>query len=245
MAIAIDSRQSGTYTTGASSLSWSHTVGSISNGILVVGSGEASGSNFNVSSVVWDSGGANTALSNTVNGTAARKNDTATQGWAELWYLLAPASGTKTVKVTYGGSTAGGTGSVSLSGVAQSSTFNASSPQTSSGSDPTQPSLTVTSSSGEWVIDCVDDNKNTNGDALTNGASQNLISTQGSGSTGVTMGMSDESSGGASVTMSWTGVTTSAPWSQVAFSLLAAGAATATGWGQLVVNARNNPVVRF
>lgn len=226
MAIALDSRQSGTYTTGATSLSWSHTVGaSLSNSILVVGSGEASGSNFNVSSVVWDSGGANTALSNTVNGTAARKNDSATQGWAELWYLLSPASGTKTIKVTYGGSTAAGTGSESLSGVAQSSTFNASSPQTSSGSDPTQPSLTVTSATGEWVIDCVDDNKNANSDALTKGASQTLISTQGANQLGITMGMSDEA-GAATVAMTWTGVTTSAPWAQVGFSLKPAAAAS-------------------
>ena len=218
MAIALDSRNTGATSTSASTLSWSHTVGSgLSNSILVVGSGEGNGSNNNVSSVVWDSGGANTALSNTINGTAARKNDTASQCWAELWYLLSPAAGTKTIKVTYGGTIGGGTGSESWSGVDQTTPFNAASPQVANGNSPTQPSITVTSAAGEQVIDAVVDNENTV-DTLAVGGGHTTYAVHNPGSANVAMGGAD-AAGAATVTMSWSGVTLSAPWAQVAVSM--------------------------
>lgn len=220
MAIAVDSRQTGTSSTGASSLSWNHTVGSISNGILLAMPQVSSGTGVSVSSVVWDSGGANTALTR-----KGQKQDSGT-GWAEIWHLLSPASGTKLIKVTYSASAAVTTGSASYSGVDQTTPFNAASPESAAGTTATA-TVNITSAVGELVIDSVNDNENAP-DTLVVGGGQTTISNISVGTN--TAGACSEEAGAASVTMSWSGLTLSAPWAIVGVSLKPVSAGFSIAW---------------
>jgi hypothetical protein len=206
-----DARQSGASSAGASSLSWSHTVGAgLSNTILEVMPQESSGTGISVSTVVWDDGGANTPLTR-----KGRTQDAGT-GWAENWFLLSPASGTKTIKVTNTGSCACTAGSASYSDVDQVTPFNAASPQTATGSGGTA-SLNVTSASGELVIDSINDNTTVGPDTLVpNGSQTQIHSITVSNNTS---GGSSDKPGAPSVTMSWTGLNGSPPWALVGVSL--------------------------
>lgn len=226
MAIAIDSRNVGTKSAAAASLSWTHTVGAaLTNGFLIVGCYGANSPRPTVSGVLWDSGVTNVAMSNTVNAVAAVKAD-ASFANVYLWYLAAPAAGAKTVKVTYSATCECSAGSESLSGVDGSSTFNASSPQSNARSTNVNPTTAVTSAAGEWVVDAVSCIVNGAG-AVTPvvGASQTQMFSQSNGA-GVSLGCgSDEAAAGASTTMDWTGFTTNNDGTaQVAFSLKAAAA---------------------
>lgn len=209
MAVSVDSRNAGTSSASAASLTWSHTVGAISNGILLVMPQCSSATGVTISSVVWDDGGANTALTR-----KGQKQDSGT-GWAEIWYLLSPAPGTKNIKVTYSAAVACTAGSASYSGVDQATPFNAASPQSASGTTATA-TVDITSAGGELVIDSVNDNENTIDTLVVGGGQTTIHNITVSNNTA---GASSEEAGAASVTMSWTGLTLSAPWAIIGVSL--------------------------
>jgi hypothetical protein len=129
-----------------------------------------------------------------------------------------PAGGAATVTVTYPApsGTHASAGSSSWSGVDQVTPFNAASPQGSTGTAPTQPSLSVTSAVGEQVIDAVIDNE-VNTDTLVVGGSQTSIfnHTQGANIAGA----GSDLAGSASVSMSWSGITGGATWAQAGVSI--------------------------
>jgi hypothetical protein len=215
VAIGTPTRNAGATSTAASTLSWSHTVGASEN-FLTVCADLASAVRPTISSVVWDAGGANTAL--TRKGGAP---ESAGFGGADIWSLTAPVSGTKTITVTYSGSCECGTGSSSWSGVDQTTPFNAASPQTATGTGTAaQPNLSVTSTAGEWVIDSVIDAIAASlDDTLVVNVSQTQISNHDRGAGKSSGASSDEAAVGASTAMTWTGVGASDTWAQVGVSL--------------------------
>lgn len=222
MAIAIDLRSAGANSAGASTISWTHTVGSgLSGGLLQVGTQTGAGAVVAISSVVWDNGGANTALSKTVNGVAATQIDGGNQVEGGWWWLASPASGAKTILVTAASSCELSAGSESVSGAA--GTFNAASPQKAQFASNVNPSTTVTTASGEWVIDLIGGSFLTATDTPVVGAGQTQIHSHNQGAATSYGAGSDEAAVGVTTVMSWTGITTNTADSvQVSVSLLPA-----------------------
>lgn len=230
MAITVDSRNAGTNAAGVTSLSWSHTVGaSLSNSILIV-MGETNHSpNVSMSGVNWDDTGTPAALSKTINSVAAEVLDTGVSGtWASLWYLLAPVSGTKTIKITPASSADLMGGSASYAGVAQSGTFNAASPHLTGRGANTNPTTSVTSATGELVIDSLGVGQSGALGTITVGSGQTQIFQQNIGNF-IALGAGSDEAGAATVTMDWTGMTVNTfGTAQVCVSLVpAAGGLTA------------------
>lgn len=221
MAITVDARNTGAQSLAASvnstTMSWNHTLGAGSNALLIaIVAQDAAAA---TTSVVWDDGGTNVAMTkigSVVTGSTR----------AEIWYLKNPATtGTKAIKATWSGTHHGNGGSISLFGVDQSTTFNAASPQTATGATGTDPSLTVTSASGQLVIDSwVQDNSAPEITEPVVGAGQNYIiahsNTVAAGS--ISSGGSDEASTGATVAMTWDigGAGGNGAWAQVGISLI-------------------------
>jgi len=103
--------------TNAASLSWSHTVGTAADTVLVVGlaTEDTSTASLAVSKVTFNG----VALTPVPNSIATAGSTTLDQ--SQLYYLLNPAPGTHSVAVTFKGAVNGvSAGSVSLSGVQQS-----------------------------------------------------------------------------------------------------------------------------
>lgn len=119
-AISFDAASTSGDETGVNPFSWSHTTGTLTNGLLIVtvhGRG-TSGTNIAVSGVTYNS----TAM------TKAREDisETAVGSWTfmatSIWYLAAPSSGANTVEVTYAGTvTRCVGGGITYAGMMQSS----------------------------------------------------------------------------------------------------------------------------
>jgi putative pyrroloquinoline-quinone-binding quinoprotein len=169
--------------TGQSSLSWSHTT-SGTNRVLLVGVSWVGSQT--VSSVTY-AGTAMTSIGSVINGSNAR---------AQLFYLVAPATGANTVQVTM---SAAATeivgGAVTFTGANQTTPVGTFASATGNSS---APSVTVTSNAGETVIDTVEVNSST---AMTAGGAQTQrwqmqpTNFRGAGST---------EPGASTLTMSWT-----------------------------------------
>lgn len=134
-----------TVASGNGSLSWTHTMGAGSGGYLVVGC--AFGGN------VTDAG---VNLSATYNGSTMSSAgsvihaNNASNGFAQIFNLQGPTIGSNTVTVSVTGTTGGWSlecGSTSFIGAGGSGNYN-----TAAGSS-TSPALTVTSASGDMVVD--------------------------------------------------------------------------------------------
>ena len=189
--------------TSASSLTWSHTVGTGSNGILIIDVSIRTNAGVTVSSVTY--GG----VALTYIGSATSSKD-----HAEMWYLKVPVTGTANVVVTLTGSENVAAGATNFFGVDQTTSYGSLTTGNGSG----DPSLTVASATGELVIDAVSDR---DVDSETVGAGQTLLLTTkaGSASNDAWVGSSTEA-GAASVTMSWTTTGAGAgEWAAVAVSL--------------------------
>src|SRR5438046_7052117 len=145
-AIAVESTSSAS-AKAASSLTWSHTVSPSPNRILMVG---VSNNNTTrpVSSVTY--GG--TALTR-----IGFQNAPGTQNRMELWSLIAPSPGTANVVVTFSGSVDSVGGAIVFSGVDQATPLGT---FASANGSNASPSVTVSSASGQVVIDTLA----TNGD---------------------------------------------------------------------------------
>lgn len=208
-AIVADSPASSAATAAqAISLSWSHTVGTNPGRILIVGVSLRDG-NTSVQSVKFG------AASLTVLGT---QNGPGNQNRSEMWYLLAPASGTATITVTLTQAKAIAAGAVSFSGVVQSA------PSVASASGGTSAaSVAIASATGSVVIDTITANGDAN--SLTAGGAQTVrwSTWSGNGDASNARGAASTQPGASSVTMSWT-LGASKPWTMVAASLTAGAA---------------------
>jgi hypothetical protein len=94
---------------GVTSISWSHTVGSSSNRLLIV---SVTANSAGASTVTY--GGVNLTKLGSVSGTSV---------YSEIWYLKNPTSGTATIAVNFSSSNTAVAGSISYSNVNQTTTF--------------------------------------------------------------------------------------------------------------------------
>ena len=188
------SSTSGTATTQ----SWTHTVGSGNNRILIVTTGSQ---NVNANTVTFN-GVALTLIGRQIDGGGATR--------ISMWYLLSPATGAGTIQVTYAsGSDAKVMGASSWSNVNQASPIGTFGSQ--SGSSGTTASVAVTSATNEIVVDAV---SYEGLGSLTASAPQ--VERWNVGLIDVVGGHSSKA-GASSVTMSWT--IPSSPWAIGAVSL--------------------------
>jgi hypothetical protein len=219
-AISVDARATGAQSiaaganVNATTATWTHTVGALSaNSILIVVLAQDSGAL--ASSVVWDQGGTNVALT---------RKGSATTGSVrvEIWFLKNPSpQGAKSVRVTVSPSAHIIAGSASFDGVDQATTFNAASPQTATGASGTNPSLAVTTTSGEWAVNVAVQDLTGAGGTPTKNASDNYIFSGANTVSGtIEGGGSDRSASGSSVTQTWTMQPSTGAWAQVGVSLL-------------------------
>ena len=202
-AIAFDSAVSKS-AVNAASVTWSHTVGTGTSTILVVGlaTEDTSSSVLNVASITYN-GVALTAVPN-----SAATAGSSTLDKSQLFYLLNPAAGAHTVAVTFGGAVNGvSAGSISLSGVAQSAPSAAAINTATSGT--TISANIAVSTAGSWLVDAA--NSGAGNATLTPGASQTKR-----------WGIGQSSSGGAGSTESVSSAgTASASWTASSSSQLA------------------------
>ncbi len=150
--ISFDAATPATSCSSCSSLSFQHTVGSGSNRLLVVTVGVERDSGENVVSGVTYAG---QPLAK-IRGEIAQPGG-ATEGHAELWYLLAPPSGNGTVVISTGGGSGNvgqiHGGAISLEGVAQQAP-EADAGNNLIGAGPISTNIT-TLTDGAWLIDAV------------------------------------------------------------------------------------------
>jgi hypothetical protein len=141
---AVGPSSAGTATTGTS-LSWSHTC-SGTNRLLVVSVsiGMAGGDTNHVTSVTYNS------VAMTSIAKVHSNNDVT--GYVEMFYLIAPSTGTNTVQVTGNETADMVSGSVSFTGVDQSTPLSNTATNWGSG---TNISVSVTSATGNMVVDGV------------------------------------------------------------------------------------------
>ncbi len=129
---------------GSATLSWAQTVGTLNDGIIIVG---VSAYNNNVSTITdVDSGGTHTltkVASSTGTGGAGMRDD--------LWYWLGPKSGTNTIHVTQAAADHMGAFSASFSGVNQTTPFGTAVANFGSGTSATSSSVSV--SVNQVVVD--------------------------------------------------------------------------------------------
>lgn len=178
---------------------WTHTV-SGDNRILIVGvSINQSNQKESVSSITFNGRGL------TSIGAAVRNNDLQT----ELWYLLAPETGTYNILVTLTRAARFVAGAISLNGVDQNTPLGTFAGTSGNGNTP---SVTVSSEEGGLVVDMM--GFATSSYTATAGAGQTQqwaeVTTNGTASNNV-RGYSSTEAGAASVTMSWT-ISTGTKW---------------------------------
>ena len=137
--ITFDATSTG-HSSGTTSLSWSHTVGSNDSRLLIVG--VSVGTTTNVSSVTY--GG--------VSLTRLTYKDNGSQNRTELWYLKNPSSGAANIVVNMASSAMLTAGATSWYNVDQDTTFGT--PVTASGST-TTPTVNVSSAVNDMVVDVV------------------------------------------------------------------------------------------
>ena len=186
-----------------SSLTWSHTVGSGNDRVLIVGvSMFDSGSNI-VSSVAYG-GQALTRI----------EQDSSSKTHAEMWMLTAPVEGTADIVVSLTKAVNVVAGATAYSGVDQSTPYST----VATGNGSSDPTFTVASAAGELVVDIVAD-RDVNSETVGAGQTAQWVLKNGTASSDAWGGSSSEQ-GAASVTMSWSTVGAGAgEWAAVAVSL--------------------------
>ncbi|MDB5862777.1 MAG: hypothetical protein JWO70_583, partial [Betaproteobacteria bacterium] len=207
LAIGADAASSAATVGAQSALTFAHTVGSGTDRLLVV---EVSTDSTQPVTSVTYGGTALTQLSAITDG--------ANKVRAEVWYLVAPSSGTANVVVSLGSGKEFVAGATSFSGVDQSTTFGT--PVTAEGAGGA-PSVTVASAVGEIVFDVVALRDRTSGAA---GGAQTALwtNTNGTGSADA-WGGSSTSAGAGSVTMGWSSAGGGAgEWAAIAVAMKAA-----------------------
>jgi uncharacterized repeat protein (TIGR02543 family) len=149
-AIAFDAASNGGLAASGSTFTWSHTVGTGTNRVLVVGveQEDTNTADMTISSVTYN-GAAMTAIAN-----SQVSDGTTTVNRAQLFYQVNPASGAHNVVVTFAGTVNGASaGAVSLSGAAQSGPEAVATNHLGSGSTISTNITTLTA--GAWVVDVI------------------------------------------------------------------------------------------
>jgi hypothetical protein len=191
--------QAGNYDYNTTSITWSHTVGAGNDRILVVRVSNINAT-VSVSSVTYG-GTALTSLASATSGAGA------TNARASIWYLVAPPVGTATVLVTLSAKTWAIGNSDNYSGVSQYAPFG---PTASATGSSTAPAVTVTSATGDLVLDA--GAAQGAAGAAAGGAGQTISSAgTGSATTDVLVFFSTKAGAASSTPMSWT-LTSSSPW---------------------------------
>ena len=194
-AIAFDSAAT-KVATNAASASWTHTVGTGTNTVLIVGlaTEDTSTTSLAVSAITYNG----VAMTAVASSTATAGSSTLDR--TQLFYLLNPAAGAHTVAITFGGAVNGvSAGSVSLSGVAQSAPTAAAINTATSG---TASSASVAvATAGSWIVDVA--NSGASNATLTAGSSQTKrwgVSQSNSGGAGSTAAPASTGT----ISVSWT-----------------------------------------
>lgn len=196
--IVFDSSSQQASTTATSSLSWSHTVGTGSNRILIVG----------VS--IRDEGEEVTGITRGVQTLTRAGERERNRARVEIWYLIAPNPGTATINITLSDDTEVVGGAVSLAGVNQSQDLTTQ--FDSADNNNSTPSVNITPATvNAWVVDTLAFRQRggsaANGATATVGAGQTQRWNTQSGYGGGEIGGAGSTEGPvnpvASVTMSW------------------------------------------
>jgi hypothetical protein len=169
--IAFDAVGSGNNSGGSTTISWTHTTGSGTNRIMIVGV-SIRNTTVSVSSITYGAQSLTFIRSDTHPSATIR---------SELWYLIAPASGSATVTVILSGASRATGGSCTYTGVDQTSPLDANAGGTGRSSSPSQ-SVTV-NTANSWLL----------------------------GHLAISGSTSTVTSGGAGQTMRWDQVTTGTP----------------------------------
>jgi Divergent InlB B-repeat domain len=208
----------GTGAANAGSVSFSHTTGTGSSRLLVVGVSWNNGSDVRtISSVTFTPGGGGAAqpLALAVHHTHSTQNRD-----SSIYYLVNPPSGnTGTVAITFSSTVASGivAGAANFAGVDQTTPIGVTNFADSGSAQNTTPSVTVSGLAGnELVIDNVFQGASSSSQTLTAGSGQTQRWNDFAGSTRAAA--STEQAGGSSVTMSWTAAS-NAYWDIVAAAI--------------------------
>lgn len=224
MAIAVDARSNGAQGSAAT-VTWSHTVAG-SDRILLVAASITGTTTATVSSVTF--GAASFTQYATVNLTTVG-NGLGGPMRVYLFRLIAPATGTDTITVncSYGGTGYAMGSSISLTGVDQTTPFNAAGPHTQNTTN-AQPSVVVTSAADEWCIAAFSAVSNPDPTPVA-GAGQTTIGDRYQSPSNIFMQhlFTDEDAGGSPVTLDYTSVNTDPAWGigGIGASLMPAGGA--------------------
>lgn len=214
MAVAFDAvgpSSAGATAAGATSVTFAHTCTG-SNTLLIVGT--AVGVNGTPATSATYAGVTMTSL-----GKVSTNNQAS--GFVEMWYLVAPATGTNNVIITSGAGADFSAGSISFTGVDQTTPVGT--PVTSFGDGGvTAPAATVTgTTTGNMVVDVV-----ANGSSITASTKTQRWLRNTNGNSGAGNGAGSTAAAGGSVTM---GYTASADWwSMIAVEVRAASGGAAT-----------------
>jgi len=138
--IAFDAASSGSNGGGSTSVSWSHTTGSGWNRNMIVGVSIRT-TTVSVSSITYGAQSLTFLRADTHPSATIR---------SELWYLIAPTSGTATVTVTLSGTSKATGGSCTYTGVAQTSPLDANGGGTGTSNSPSR-SVTV-NTANSWLL---------------------------------------------------------------------------------------------
>ena len=214
MAIAFDAASTFSPAVASSSQTFSHTA-SGADRILVVATG-VTGTTNAVSGVTY----------NTVALTKLNHSEDAGDARVELWYLVAPDTGTHDVVVTMAASSRVCGGAASYTGVDQTVPWGTDSGANSNNVASLEATVAVASAAGELVV-------------AANSRRANEVATAGAGSTerfaadctaGVDPGSCEllDEAGAASVTVNWTWTTTNRRWAILGAPLKPSGAAAVT-----------------
>lgn len=131
------------------SLTWSHTVGSCSNRVLVVGEFDDTGGSNLLTAVTWNT---------TESLTKIAQIQSPADRWASLWYLLNPTNTTANVAlVTTAGAFKGS--AISLCGVAALDVSGTQAKSPASGGDSSAVALSVAANA--WIVSLLKENSGT------------------------------------------------------------------------------------
>jgi hypothetical protein len=211
MAVAFDAASTAKGTTG--SFTFSHTCTG-SNLILTVGVAINAAASATVNAVTY-------------NGVALTKVDSiANSISSDLWYLVGPATGAHSIVVALSASGAMTVcNAASYTGVSQSTPLGTK--VTASGNSNT-PSVTVTSATGQLVVDSVAQNSANGTATLTAGSGQTQRGNDRQFSAFGVIGAMSEEAGAASVVMDWSG-SNSTTWATIGVPLKPVTGASVTG----------------
>lgn len=207
MAVAFNAVSASQSLGGVTGYSFSHTVAAGSNLYIELGLGAAPNT-ADIATATY--AGVSLSLVGNIDAGAVNGNT------AEIWGLINPATGTNTMSVTGDEALYGGSGSISYSGVHQTTPRGAAT--TGSGLASTNITITLASSAGDMVSDAIKSYQN----ALTVGASQTSRWAAQDGTFGE-WGQGSTEGGQASVSMGWS-VTVAVVYAVVAANIIQAAA---------------------